>query len=148
MPDPSVISLYGKRVLLLHGDSLCTTDKTYQLYRAVSRHYFTQKVFLSLPYKFRANVAQSLRQLSQTLYKKRAEPQRKRLADVTPNAVNDALHKHHVTEMIHGHTHVAKVDNFSFKEHPARRTVLGSWSKERGSVLVYSKDSQQLEEFC
>src|ERR1700733_6760718 len=40
LKDPTMISLYGTRILLSHGDSLCTQDKAYQRYRKIVRHPF------------------------------------------------------------------------------------------------------------
>ena len=35
--DPHVIDLYGKKVLISHGDIFCTDDKEYQLFRNQTR---------------------------------------------------------------------------------------------------------------
>ena len=37
LPDPCVIELYGRPVLLQHGDLLCTDDIPYQQFRAQTR---------------------------------------------------------------------------------------------------------------
>ena len=37
IPDPTVISAYGTRVMVSHGDALCTGDEAYQRYRRVVR---------------------------------------------------------------------------------------------------------------
>ena len=38
LPDPSLVTLFGKQVLLSHGDALCTDDIAYQAFRAEVRN--------------------------------------------------------------------------------------------------------------
>src|SRR5690242_17068805 len=47
--DPSVISIYGKKALLMHGDTLCLSDKSYLRFRRWNRLAVFQRVFLALP---------------------------------------------------------------------------------------------------
>ena len=42
LEDGTVIDLYGRRVLLLHGDSLCTDDAAYQRLRRIVRNPVVQ----------------------------------------------------------------------------------------------------------
>ena len=44
--DPTVISLYGKKILLMHGDTLCTDDVEYQKYRKIVRSMEWQQEML------------------------------------------------------------------------------------------------------
>ena len=37
LPDPCVVEIDGERVLLMHGDTLCTDDAPYQAFRAQTR---------------------------------------------------------------------------------------------------------------
>lgn len=34
LPEEKVLELYGRRVLIMHGDTLCTDDAGYQAFRA------------------------------------------------------------------------------------------------------------------
>ncbi len=43
LPDPSVVTLYGKKYLLMHGDFLCTDDKRHQRYICIVRHPIVKK---------------------------------------------------------------------------------------------------------
>src|SRR5258706_5866376 len=49
LADPTIIDLYGERVLLTHGDPLCTADPSYQRLRSVVRSPSWQRRFLRLP---------------------------------------------------------------------------------------------------
>src|SRR5690606_30619207 len=53
LPDPAVILLDGKPVLLTHGDLLCTDDAAYQAFRAQTRDPAWQSRFLSQPLQAR-----------------------------------------------------------------------------------------------
>lgn len=33
LPEEKVLELYGRRILILHGDTLCTDDQAYQQFR-------------------------------------------------------------------------------------------------------------------
>lgn len=33
LPEEKVLELYGRRVLIMHGDTLCTDDAGYQAFR-------------------------------------------------------------------------------------------------------------------
>lgn len=37
LPDPALVNLYGRTVLLSHGDALCTDDVAYQAVRGMTR---------------------------------------------------------------------------------------------------------------
>ncbi|HEX5538342.1 MAG TPA: UDP-2,3-diacylglucosamine diphosphatase, partial [Methylophilaceae bacterium] len=61
LPDPIVINLYGKRVLLSHGDALCTDDIDYQAFRQQVREPAWQQQFMQLPLAARKAQIESLR---------------------------------------------------------------------------------------
>ena len=65
LDDPAVIDLYGVRTLLMHGDSLCTKDKTMQFFRLVTRHRWCKKVFLMFPVFLRKGIAHWIQDISQ-----------------------------------------------------------------------------------
>jgi len=145
LADPTIIELYGTRVLLTHGDLLCTLDYQYQRFRKFVRHPFIKKLFLHLPLSWRQKIANFLRRESaarETNIAPNHYLQRK--WDVTTEAVYDMLRKHKAFTLIHGHTHKPGIHNFILDNQPARRMVLGDWH-ETGSVLVYSSENQELQ---
>ena len=64
LPDPAVVPLYGKPVLLMHGDLLCSDDTAYQAFRAQTRDPRWQGQFLSQPLAARLAFAQQARAAS------------------------------------------------------------------------------------
>ena len=59
--DPAHIDLYGKRTLLMHGDTLCTGDTAYLAFRAQVRDPAWQRAALARPIGERLAMAQGLR---------------------------------------------------------------------------------------
>lgn len=49
LPEEKVLELYGRRVLIMHGDTLCTDDAGYQAFRAKVHKPWLQTLFLALP---------------------------------------------------------------------------------------------------
>ncbi|MGL5812588.1 MAG: UDP-2,3-diacylglucosamine diphosphatase [Aeromonas sp.] len=138
--DPCVIDLYGERVLLSHGDLLCTLDLDYQKFRRITQLRWLRWLFLRLPLGRRQRIACKLRGQSQM----ENAGKQQTIMDVTPAAVDDMLRAHDCALMIHGHTHRPAIHDFKLDGKRARRIVLGDWF-EQGSILVCSPARQRLE---
>lgn len=128
--DPHTLDLFGKRTLLMHGDTLCTDDLDYQKFRVQVRNPAWQKGFLALPLERRKRQIEAVRQTSES-EKTRKAPE---IMDVNPGAVDAALRKHAYPRLIHGHTHrparhVHRVDGKT-----CERWVLADWYRS-GSYL-------------
>lgn len=135
LKDPHVISLYGKPTLLMHGDSLCTLDTKHQAYRKKVLNPWIQKIFLSLPLRWRLKISEHLRQKSYH----RGNIIEEQIRDVTPKAVYNAMEAHQVSLLIHGHTHRPGIHELLVDKKPAKRIVLGDW-QQQASVLVYLRN--------
>jgi UDP-2,3-diacylglucosamine hydrolase len=130
LADPTVIELGGERVLLMHGDTLCTDDVDYLKFRALVRDPRWQQQFLAKPLaERRAFAAQARGESRQHMATLAAE-----IMDVTQEAVVAAMRAHGVHTLIHGHTHRPATHRFDLDGQPARRIVLGDWY-EQDSVL-------------
>lgn len=132
LADPSVVELGGERVLLMHGDTLCTDDVDYQKFRTLVRNPEWQRQFLAKPLaERRAFAAHARGESSKHTAIKAAE-----IMDVNKSAVAAALRAHGVRRMIHGHTHRPATHRFDLDGHVAERIVLGDWY-EQSSVLSW-----------
>jgi UDP-2,3-diacylglucosamine hydrolase len=140
LADPAVILLGGERVLLTHGDLLCTGDRSYQRLRSIVRTARWQRRFLALPVATRRALAEAARAGSQR-HTSRTIPT---IMDVTPTAVVTAMRACGVHTLIHGHTHRPDVHPLEIDGEPARRIVLGAWY-EQGSVLRWNAQGYSLE---
>lgn len=132
LADPSVVTLGGTRVVLMHGDSLCTRDEAYQAFRAQARHPLWQERVLSMPIQERIALAGQLREQSGEANSNKAED----IMDVTPGEVVKVMAEHGVTTLIHGHTHRPAVHELEIDGQPARRLVLGDWQPGQGWEIV------------
>lgn len=129
-----VHELPGQRVLLTHGDELCTEDEAYQAFRAQVRNPAVQAQFLGLPFEARVAEAARLRANSAEAVKLKAAD----IMDVTQIAVADALRSHGVRCMVHGHTHRPNLHRFDLDGAEAMRIVLGDWY-EQDSLLFWDE---------
>ncbi|CAK0768459.1 UDP-2,3-diacylglucosamine hydrolase [Gammaproteobacteria bacterium] len=123
LSDPCVIDLHGTRTLLMHGDSLCTNDVSYQHFRTMVRNPVWQAEQLIMPAEARLLLAKDLQMRSrvQTMGKN------KEMMDVNQSAVESALRVHAAYCLIHGHTHRPADYRFALNGQEARRIVLPNW---------------------
>ena len=137
LPDPCVVTLYGKPVLLQHGDLLCTDDTAYQAFRAQTRDPAFIAQFLSQPLEARIAFAQKARAASQARQSEMKEGDRAQfetVTDVAPAEVAATFRRYGIDTMIHGHTHRPAVHTVQVGNTSCTRIVLGDWY-EQGSVL-------------
>ena len=141
LEDPCVIELHGEKILLSHGDYLCTDDVEYQQVRAMTRNPEWQAMMLAKSVEERSAFARQARQQSQARYGTLNEE----ITDVNQDAVEAAIREHEVKVLLHGHTHRPAVHPFHVDERPVHRIVLGDWS-EQGSAVDWDADGPRLEE--
>ena len=130
LAEETLADLGGVRTLLTHGDELCTDDHAYQRYRAWMRDAAHQRQLLRLPYRLRRRVAAWMRRKSRSETARKPES----ILDVNAAAVEAALRRHHVTRMIHGHTHRPARHALVVDGVACERIVLADWD-ERGHYL-------------
>jgi UDP-2,3-diacylglucosamine hydrolase len=123
MDGPTIETLGAQKILLLHGDELCTDDVTYQRARRVLRHPLFKPAVAPLPFFLRMKIAQTLRRKS-AAHKRTI---RSEIMDVTPSAVAAMFKRYGVTEMIHGHTHRPATHMHDVNGRACTRIVLHDW---------------------
>jgi UDP-2,3-diacylglucosamine hydrolase len=133
LPDGAVIDLHGERVLLMHGDALCTDDASYQRLRRIVRNPVVRGLFRVMTLDQRRALARRLRAGSREHVGMTAPE----IMDVNAEAVAKALREAGVRTLIHGHTHRPAVHPLEIDGAPAQRIVLGDWYTQ-GSVLEAS----------
>ena len=135
--DSTVICLYGEQVLLLHGDTLCTDDRSYQRLRRIVRNPIVQWIFRLFPLARRERIAAKIRMGSQRHTQKAAAM----IMDVNAQVVESTFDRAHVATMIHGHTHRPAIHQHHLSNGATgTRIVLGDWHTQ-GSVLRWSADN-------
>jgi len=141
LPDPVVAEFDGERVLLTHGDALCSDDHAYQELRSIVRTAPWQRRFLALPLADRELLANQARAGSRQ-HTARTIPQ---IMDVNSQMVTAAYEAAGVRRIIHGHTHRPGIHDTLVEGTRAQRIVLGAWY-EQGSYLLYENEHYELKE--
>ncbi|MDT3677252.1 MAG: UDP-2,3-diacylglucosamine diphosphatase [Burkholderiaceae bacterium] len=145
LDDPSVLRLFGRTVLLAHGDALCTGDVEYQRARAIVRSRDWQADFLARPLDERMAIARQLRDASRSVQAARAleggVP-----GDVDEAAVVAALRDADAQTLVHGHTHRPALHHHEVDGTMRERWVLSDWhaghddEPARGAFLRVDRD--------
>jgi UDP-2,3-diacylglucosamine hydrolase len=134
LEDPTVLDLYGRRTVLMHGDTLCTDDHAYQAFRKMVRDPTWQSSALARPIAERLVVAQDMRLRSEGA----KDGKSMAIMDVSPAAVERVFRQTRADDMIHGHTHRPGKHQHMVDGRPRTRWVLADWY-ERGSYLEASE---------
>jgi UDP-2,3-diacylglucosamine hydrolase len=116
----------------MHGDTLCTDDLDYQAWRRTARSPAWQREFLAKPVAERRGVVRGLREKSKEVIQ--AKPAE--IMDVSPDAVRDALRRHGVARLIHGHTHRPGRHQLEVDGKRCERWVLPDWYGAGGYLEV------------
>lgn len=147
LEEPSVIQCHGHKVVLVHGDHLCTRDTEYMQFRSMVRSERWQSEFLQKSLVERYMIAQQARQQSSEHTSNKASD----IMDVTPSEVIKLLQHEQANYVIHGHTHRPSVHTIRLPkpingENEAFRLVLGSWDN-KGWVLEFNDAGFELKHF-
>ena len=138
LPDPYTLDINGLRVILSHGDFLCTDDVDYINFRNQVRSEDWQNDFLSKSVEERKQIAQSLRSDSKIATSNKSLD----ITDVNLETVDKFIKKHNPDIFIHGHTHRPKIHQHD----STKRIVLGDWYK-RGWLASIDNKECDLKEF-
>lgn len=137
IPDPVVVTEHGKKLLLMHGDSLCTLDSDYQAFRKQARSRQWQQEVLAKPLALRRELADQLRQMSMDAGSRKADD----IMDVTERDVLAAMEAAGTSTLIHGHTHRPARHENGLGE----RWVLGDWDKTGWHIQLNSTEIKLVE---
>ena len=132
--DPTIIELANQNVLLMHGDSLCIDDISYQRYRRWTRNRFLQWCFLALSARYRQGISDKIKQKS----RQQKQFKSSMIMDVNHKEVDNVMADHDIHYMIHGHTHRPAIHSLANNKY---RIVLGDWEQH---VSYLKFDGKQL----
>jgi len=142
LPEEQVLTLYGHRLLIMHGDTLCTDDAGYLRFRAKVHNPWIQRLFLALPLWVRKRIAARMRADSKQANQHKSQS----IMDVNQDAVVATMQRHQVPLLIHGHTHRPAIHTLTLQSDTAQRAVLGAWHS-RGSMIQLDAAGIQLIDF-
>ncbi len=140
LPDHQVIDLYGNKILIMHGDTLCTDDKGYQLMRKIFRLWIVQKIYLSMSPLKRSQKAGQVRNKTKQSTKQKSEM----IMDVNQLAVEKSIKSGGVSFLIHGHTHRPAEHDILINNEVKKRIVLGDWGEEWSYLEWNAEDKYTL----
>ena len=138
LPDPYALEINNQKVILSHGDFLCTDDKDYIDFRNQVRDKDWQNNFLEKPLDERKQIAATLRADSKEATSKKSNE----ITDVNNQSVEDFINEHQPDLFIHGHTHRPNIHDVG----SSNRIVLGDWG-DYGWVLNIDNQDFDLEKF-
>ena len=138
LPDPYTLEINDQKVVLSHGDFLCTDDEEYINFRNEVREQDWQSNFLSKSLNERKQIASNLRTDSKEATSKKADS----ITDVNEQSVLNFVNQHEPDLFIHGHTHRPNIHNAG----SSKRIVLGDWGSY-GWVLNINDQDFELEKF-
>jgi UDP-2,3-diacylglucosamine hydrolase len=141
LSDPTVINLYGKKIILKHGDDLCVADKSYQWFRYVVRSALIKNAYLSMPLSWRKAIATRIRKKSMS------REMRAIYAQISPSQVQNLLQTFSADWVIHGHTHCPQVEKIFLQEKKCLHIILCDWNKQGNQLIVNSNDTVYLDYF-
>jgi UDP-2,3-diacylglucosamine hydrolase len=102
LTDPTVLTAFGQRLMLCHGDALCLADRPYQAFRQEVRSAAWQQRFLSLPLQQRQELAKQMRAESQRHQALQVTDEQTDIDEPTAAAW---MREAGTAVMVHGHTH-------------------------------------------
>jgi UDP-2,3-diacylglucosamine hydrolase len=125
LPDPTVLSAFGRRLMLSHGDALCLADVDYQKFRAEVRRDAWRERFLAMPLAARREIARQVRHASEA---RKHETPMHEWADVDAAEAVRWMQAAETPVLIHGHTHRPGTNELApgFSRH-----VLSDWDLEQ-----------------
>lgn len=138
--DPTVIDLYGEKILLMHGDSLCTKDILHQKSRKKMHNKFRTVPLSWLPLPIRRAYGRRIEARSHHHKKTVAED----IMDVTPEEVTRVMKNANALKLIHGHTHRPAIHQIKVDHQEAQRVVLDSWHQKANALFYYSDGASSL----
>ncbi|MDA7821748.1 UDP-2,3-diacylglucosamine diphosphatase [Gammaproteobacteria bacterium] len=138
LPDPYTLEINDQKVVLSHGDFLCTDDQDYINFRNQVREKDWQTNFLNKTLDERKKIAANLRTDSKEATSKKADS----ITDVNEQSVLNFVNQHESDLFIHGHTHRPNIHNTG----SSKRIVLGDW-ENYGWVLNINDQDFELEKF-
>ena len=131
LPDLIHITLFGTPTVLLHGDTLCTDDHEYMIFREKIRSASWAANFLSKPITERKAIISGLRRQSEEEKRSKTDL----IMDVCTDTVEALLRGLGYPRLIHGHTHRPARHEHVIDGHLCERWVLADWCQQ-GAVLI------------
>ena len=130
LADPATVTVANHRIILTHGDALCTDDTSYMQFRSQVREEHWQSSFLALPLAHRKQIIEGMRQNSKDSQRSKTAA----IMDVNLDATLQLFVAADTCTMIHGHTHRPARHTLDINGQQLTRFVLPDWVCENTSM--------------
>ena len=134
---PYEIVINNQKYLLIHGDELCTDDKSYQIYKKIVQSLIFRCIYYSFSKKIQFAIVKIIRKTANFSKTKKNYA----IMDVNQSVVDKLMAKYPNYYLIHGHTHRKNIHIEKFYT----RYVLGDWSDNVGNALKISTEALEPE---
>jgi UDP-2,3-diacylglucosamine hydrolase len=141
LSDPCIIQLGMEKILLTHGDQLCTQDIEYQKARQMRSQPDWLEDFKNKSLAERKAIAEMYRLQSGEAKSVLASD----IMDVTDSAVEQWFDYYNVSIMIHGHTHRPDTHIHHVQGRECKRIVLPEWHEDKAAVLAINENMDILQ---
>lgn len=101
IPDPTLVYHNHTKILLTHGDQLCSNDKGYQWLRLLLQNSISKSIIQQLPYSICHKTSQSLRQRSNHCTMRKST----NTMSACKSTILRWLNRYHADAIIYGHVH-------------------------------------------
>ena len=139
LPENYILNLGESKILITHGDLLCTDDIDYQKFRKFIRNKITLKIFNLLSNNLKTKVASYLRGKSEKITSQKPE----NIMDVNQETVLSFFKKFKTNVIIHGHTHRKNIHETRLNDQDYTRYVLGDWHNAP-SYIIFKNNKIEL----
>ena len=136
LPEIEVKTLYSRKILLMHGDLLCSDDVAYMQFRQQVRNPEWIAHFLSLDISQRIAMAKQAREQSQQQNATKEDV----IMDANPHTVDEYMTREGVQYLIHGHTHRPAIHQLSSSSTPSMRAVVGDWHDQPSYIRLDERE--------
>ena len=123
LEDPFTMNFNEMKIIISHGDFLCTHDSEYMNFREQVRSQAWKDDFLSKSLDKRKEIADGMRDASKVAGKNKSSE----VTDVNLDDVDLFLRKEKPRLFIHGHTHRPDLHDLEYDDFSTQRIVLGDW---------------------
>lgn len=133
LPDEYPAKIGTHKILMVHGDQLCTQDIAYQKMRKWFRTPWIQWIFLYLPKKQRLKIGQKMRHNSQSTGRSKSLE----VMDAQQSAIEHLMQNYpDYRNLVHGHTHQPNHYQFKLNQQTIHRYVLSDWRPETTYLCI------------
>ena len=141
LPENYIINFNNWKILVTHGDLLCTDDISYQKFRKFIRNKLILYLFNLLSNNLKTKIAKYLRKKSKKITSQKPE----NIMDVNQKTVLNFYNKFKTDIIIHGHTHRKNIHEIKNNGKKYIRYVLGDWHNSPSYIIFKNNKIQLLD---